>query len=355
MSNLKMPKINYDKFKNTGKQFTNQTVNYLKSHWIDHLLVFFILFVLGAFDIFILKRSDNFLSPEYWFHTGCRMVAYILAGILGVRIGYPKAKDACEELKTAFIKNRYLILAKELNSIKFCDFIAEVNLDIKASAWKSKILVKITKLDKRYPDAFPLYYRTEKIEIFDKFTGKRRARILKRLDNYCVRRKTLESLIDDNYIKENIQILNVKYPRINETDFTQTTGKVGKYKTYHTLANVKGNAAKMISTGLLISAIFSLLVGSFVLSIDEALLSERVSTIISIIVNAILDIGFTLGKFVFAIANCPRIVRQEDLRSILDQNELLIIFKKRLSAEETTEYEQTVEALKEEEKEELKN
>ena len=64
------------------------------------------------------------------------------------------------------------------------------------------------------------------------------------------------------------------------------------------------------------------------LSINEALLTERVSTIISIIVNAIFDIGFTVFKFTSAISNCPKIVRQEDLRSVLDQNEILIRFKK---------------------------
>ena len=46
---------------------------------------------------------------------------------------------------------------------------------------------------------------------------------------------------------------------------------------------------------------------------------------------------------------CPRIVRQEDLRAVLDQNELLIRFKQELSPEQIKEYEKELADLKAEE------
>ncbi len=330
---------------NKTRAAANKATAYFKTHWIDSLLFFFLLFVLGAFDIFVLKQSKNFLSIGYWYHSGCRLIAYLLAGVLGVRVFYPKAKAACGELWSAITKNyRYLPL-KELNAVQFTDFIDTINNETKIAAWKVKITEKLTKLNKRSPDVFPLYYKTQKTELFDKFRNKNR--LIARAEKYCQRRKTLENLMTDEYINENIQILNVKYPKIYETDFTQTTGKIGTYKTYYTRASVRKNAAIMIGNGLLVSLIIAVLAGSFELTLDSALAAERIASIFSIIINAIFDIGFTIGKFVSAAVDCPRIVRQEDLRAVLDQNEILLRFKKELSSESIAEYEKVLADLKE--------
>ena len=46
-------------FSKQSKKAVSATASYFKAHWLDYLLLFMICFVLGAFDVFILKRSDN--------------------------------------------------------------------------------------------------------------------------------------------------------------------------------------------------------------------------------------------------------------------------------------------------------
>lgn len=333
-----------DKIKRTG----NQAAAYIQAHWIDYILIFLILFMLNAFDVFILKRSDRFLSPEYWYHTVCRITAYVLAGILGVRIGYPKAKAGCQELWNAIDKNGHLIILKEQNGAAFGDFIDVVNLEVKKSAWIAKINSKLAKLDKFSPNWFPLYYKVPKQEYLDKYKLFKRL-MSKWVNKYCVKRKTLEALIVDEFIDKNIEILNVRYPRIFPTDFTQTTGAFKKFSAFHTRPNVKGNAAKMIGSGVIVAIVFAVLAGSVMLSIDEALVEAHAIAIFSIIVNSVLDVGITLWKYISARLECPRIVRQEDLRAILDQNEILIRFKKTLSPEAIAEYDNALAELKKDE------
>ena len=71
---------------------------------------------------------------------------------------------------------------------------------------------------------------------------------------------------------------------------------------------------------------------------------------ISIIINTLVDIGFTIWKFLAGYLDCERIVRSEDLRSALDQNEILIRFKKTVAPEVLDEYEKERLAQEQEDK-----
>lgn len=335
----------YDNARNKISKTGNQAAAYVQAHWIDYVLIFLILFILNAFDVFILKRSDRFLSPEYWYHSVCRITAYILAGILGVRVGYPKAKVACRELWDALSKNGHLIILKEQNGVLFSDFIDTINIEVKKSAWIAKINKKLAKLDKFSPSWFPLYYKIPKEEYLAKY------RLLKgvmkwRVKRYCTKRQTLEALLVKDFIDNNIEILNVKFPRVFSTDFTQTTSTLKGFSAFHTRPNVKFNSAKMIGSSVIFAIIVAIVAGSVKFSIDEALVEARTLAIFSIVINSVLDIGMTLWKYVSARLECPRIVRQEDLRAVLDQNEILVRFKKTLSSEAITEYDNAVKELK---------
>ena len=338
-----------DKAKEKTRNATSQATVYFKAHWIDYLLIFFILLVLGTFDIFTLKRSDKFLTIEYWTHAGCRMTAYVFAGILGIRIGYPKAKVANQALWRAIGKNRHLILLKELNDEAFSDFIGQINLETKIAAWKAKITAKLERLNKFSPHVFLIYYKNPKENFFERYRFKKLWE--KRAEKYCYKRKSLETLLTDEYINENINAVKLRFPVVEETHFKQIVGINEKFKTYHTSARVKDNAAKKIGSGILVTALIALISGSVMLSIDESLAAERVLGIVSIVVNALLDVGLTLYKYASARMDCPRIVEQEDLRSVLDQNEILLRFKKTLPPENISEYDKAVEELKQEEKE----
>lgn len=334
-------------FSKQGKKAVSATASYFKVHWLDYMLLFFICFVLGAFDVFILKKSDNFLKPEYWYHSGCRMVAYVLASVLGVRIGYPKAKAACSELLNAMTKNRRLLPLKEIASEQFGDFIYKINDEVKVSAWKCKINNQIKKLEKKSPNFFPLYYKDRSLKHFEKYNrgiykltfGLAYKIKLNQAKAYCEKRATLEALLNEDYIKENISSLNVSYPRVNESDFNYIGVDGREFKTYHTRANVKGSAASKISSSLIFTLLSVLVLGSVALSFDEALAGQRIAAIFSIIINTLVDIGLTIWKFLAGYLDCERIVRSEDLRAAVDQNEILVRFKKTVPEELLKEYE----------------
>ncbi len=313
-----------------AKKATNATTAYFRAHWVDYLLLVFICFALGAFDIFILKKSDKFMQPSYWYHAACRIGAYILAAVLGVRIGLPKAKSASAELRIALQKNRKLILLKEIDGSRFNDFICRTNIIVKINAWKALINGRLEKLNKKVPDFFLLYYNDKKEDYFKRFKPKKRDKVKAKADLYCKKRADLEALISDDYIEKNKNSLNVNYYIIKDTDFNLIVENGLGYKFYKTRSNVKRNAARAIGSSIIFTIVLTLVAGSFALSIDEALLEARIVTVFTVILNGILDIGLTLWRFLNGYFDCERIVREEDLRSCLDRNELLVLYKREL-------------------------
>ncbi|MBR2578522.1 MAG: hypothetical protein IKE41_00060, partial [Clostridia bacterium] len=100
----------------------------------------------------------------------------------------------------------------------------------------------------------------------------------------------------------------------------------------------------------LFTVIFVLVVGAIAFDIDKALMEQQVIGIISAIVNSILDIGLVLWKFTSGINSCDEIVKTEDLRSVVDKNDLLtqycdknqIEYKEELENVEKTEIKKAV-------------
>lgn len=336
-----------------GKKNVDATVSYFKAHWVDYLLLLFVCFALGAFDVFILKRSDNLFQPSYWYHAACRISAYYLAAVLGIRIGYPKAKNACDDLKKALQKNQRLLVLKGIDGKSFNNFVCRTNTTVKIGAWKTFIENKLKKLNKTVPDFFLLYYNDKKEDYFERFKPKKRANIKRKADAYCHKRVDLETLLTDEYIKKNIDSLNINYYVIKDTDFNSIVENGVGYKYYKTRANVKKNASRAIGSSLVFTVVLTLIIGSVSISFDEALLASRIVAIFSIIINAIVDIGLTLWRFLNGYFDCERIVREEDLRAALDQNELLVLYRREVPEELIKEYEKEVE-LQQKEEEKLK-
>lgn len=311
----------YQKVREKGVAVKNKTVKNIKTHWIDYVLIFAICFVLGAFDVFVLQKSSRLGDAEYWYHAGCRFISYILAGILGIRMGYPKFKESSQQLAEALYINDKLL---RLRSADFAGYIEDViNVEIKTAAWKNKITKKIQRLDIFYPNYCKLFYFDKNEKYFGDVKSKRLEKRKKRAAKYAYKRSELEKLIDDKYITDNFQTLKVRYRRVNEKDFGNIEDNIRDTTAYKTRSNKRGNSARTIASSLILTALFTFIFGSFALSFNEALAQERILAIFTIIINSILDIGLTLWRFVSAYSSCERIVREEDLQVANDQNRIM--------------------------------
>ncbi len=307
----------------------NKSLVYLKTHWVDYLIMFFVCLLLGAFDIFVLKKSDNLGDLNYWLHAGARLLAYVLSAILGIRIGYPKAKAICVELFEKIEENSKMIKLVKSN---FGEFINSINLESKQNAWKAKINKKLAKLDKRSPDFFPLFYAnfnnaetTIQDDCLKRYHSvKKREKMKRKAEEYCVKRATLEKLLTDEFISKNLNSISVNYNVIYKQDFYDVESGNDAFNVYKTRTEVEKSSSRIVVNSLLFSVIMVLLVGSLKLDFDKALFKQRALMIINAVISGIIDICFALGKFVNGFKSCETLVKQEDLRVAVDKNELLV-------------------------------
>lgn len=304
--------------------------SHFKSHWSDYVIIVFILILLGAFDAFALKKSENLGDVSYWLHAFTRITAYALATVLGIRIGYPKFKDNCEDLKNALEYNRRLIV---LRGSDFQEFINEVNVETKKLAWKNYINKKLAKLDRKSPNFFPLYYESKdengnrSSEFFKGIKPKWLAeKVRRKADKYCETRETLESLIEDEYINANIQILNVKYPIVYKSDFDFVEGNSMEYRAYQTRSKNMQAKARTVGNSLILTLIITLVLGGIALDFNQAIAQEQVVGVVSAAINSIIDISIVLFRVGNGISSCEKIVRSEDLRAVVDKNELMVLY-----------------------------
>lgn len=327
MGDFNIPKVK--EFEQVTKDKFDKTkamaINNVKSNFINYFLMVCILFILGAFDIFVIKRNDKMFDTEYWYHAISRLGAYGLASILGLRIGYPKAIENNLTLSELLTKNKTL---KQEREEDFGDFLDEINVEVKIVHWKSKINNEIRRLEKRAKIGYHEYYKTQNKEVLKSYQCKKiTERKVRKADKYCQLRKELETKQTDEYIKENLNYLNIKSPIIYQADFDCESIHHAGIVEYKTKKTTKQTETKIVSSTLLWSIFFLFLLSCIILDIDEALAEQRAVAIVSMIFNVMIDVCFTLWKFVSAYSASDKVVEQEDLRVAVDQNTLLRKYK----------------------------
>lgn len=307
------------KQKNATDKAVSLIGSHFKSHAIDYVLVCLICLILGLFDAFVLKRSKNIFDENYWYHAICRVSAFTLATILGIRVGYPKAKANNTTLALELKKNKRLL---ELRDNTFDAYIYNVNVEIKKEAWKNKILRKIRRLEKRSHPAFEMFYKTKSEIYFTNYRKRKRKRLLRKANKYVEKRTYLDLYLTEDYINENIDRLNVKYYRIYVMDF-EMLGESDESAYYKTRSAFKKSSSQTVLTSFLITAIVSLILGSIALEFSQELFENKVLGIISMVTNTLFDIAMTLWRYSIGFADGDRIVNQEDLQPCLNRNRLL--------------------------------
>lgn len=214
----------------------------------------------------------------------------------------------------------------------FGEFINSINLESKQNAWKAKINKKLAKLDKCSPDFFPLFYAnfnnaetTIQDDCLKRYHSvKKREKMKRKAEEYCVKRATLEKLLTDEFISKNLNSISVNYNVIYKQDFYDVESGYDAFNVYKTRTEVKKSSSRIVVNSLLFSVIMVLLGGSLKLDFDKALFEQRALMIINAVISGIIDICFALWKFVDGFKSCETLVKQEDLRVAVDKNELLV-------------------------------
>lgn len=154
-----------------------------------------------GFDFNLIKRLPSLLTSYF------AIICYTVATLQGDIIKFKSNND-----EFCLLKNKITTFARDsYRPSLFNQFAYIINTKRKANAWKKKITKKWSRMEQRQSDkdfAFWLDYLEKKSKLKEGET-------LEIKNRYVLKRLKLEKAINDNYIKENINTLPVKFNAIN--------------------------------------------------------------------------------------------------------------------------------------------
>lgn len=268
---------------------------------INVVLLLIILLVFGCFDfLHLVFHFEYFLNANYWFDVGIKAVADICSYNIGVNFIIDEVIKNNKIL--AKLKETY----EKLNALKendFDDFLFEYNRDQKVIAYKNKITHRIYRLNKYAK-------RADKIEY---------NRLIKRTDctwnevknRYCIKRHQLELLRTDEYIKQNIETLNVNYKDVDSAVFEIEINGTQKIIKNQVTGSVSKGRAIASSTTLLGVVVGSMVIRSISLAPNQQEFENQMIEAAHYAMKMASDIAIIIWQFLRGVLGTHNIVSQQ--------------------------------------------
>ena len=260
---------------------------------VNVVLLLVILLAFGCFDFLHLKfHYEYLLDPHYWSSIVLKTVADICAYNIGINMIID------EVIKRNRVLGKLKYVYNNLNEYKqndFPDFIFEYNREQRVLAYKNKMTYKIYKLTKRAKLSDKILYNKNPDS-----------------DNkYCKKRKKLEYLRSDEYIKNNIDSLDINYKDIEPAVFDIEINGAQKI--------VQNNVTGSIGKGRLIASttaasgiiLFSIFANSFSLAPNQEEFENQIVAAVNTAVRIATDIGIIIWQFFRGVLSTHGIVSKQ--------------------------------------------
>lgn len=265
---------------------------------INVVLLLIILLLFGCFDFLHLTFHYEYLiDGNFWISVVTKAAADVAAYNIGINViidDMIKRNKVLANLKTIY---------ENLNQYKdqdFPDFIYEYNRECKIQAYKNKITKMIYMLNKFSKKKDKLLYSSKIATEEEKSQNK-----------YCIRRKQLETLKTDEYIKENIDSLDINYRDVDPAVFDLEINGEQKIIENKVVGSVNRGRAVMSFTTILGVMIAPIIINSIALDPNAQELEDGVIAGLNYAIRIASDIGIIIWQFSRGILSTHKIVSRE--------------------------------------------
>lgn len=261
-------------------------------------LLLIILMAFGCFDFLHFQFHWEYLADSnFWISVGTKAIADICSYNIGINV----IIDDIIKRNAVLVKLKAIY--DQLNNLKDKDFeifINEYNKECKAKAYKNMINHKIYMLNKRSRRKDKLMYSSSLISEEDKLKNR-----------YCVHRMELENLKKDEYVKENIDSLDVRFREIDAAVFEIELN--GSEKVVQNKVTGSINKGRFVaSMGALVGVIAApIVINSFGFQPNKEEFEEGVVAGVNYAIRMASDIGVIIWQFVRGIFSAHKIVSEQ--------------------------------------------
>lgn len=288
------------------------------------ILTIVVLAVFGCFD-FVNMEWDwmRIFTYAFWTKVSSKTVAAICCFNIGINFNWEGALSAFFVLKETI--DSYEALIKDKDDENFEYYVNQVyNNESKKKAWINKINRAIYRLDRFSKNSSKLLYTSKIPEgVEDYETKVHELEVRKSKNRYCIKRKELEELKSEEYIKDNIGSLSVRYSKVNPSAFEMDiNGKIADEDNRVTgnvsLGKVKATAG-IVWGAVLITAVMS----AIVVSVNQQEFIDNMQAFWYYLLSAMVDVGIVAWNLFRGTMACKPIIEEQIHRPYVNRNKVL--------------------------------
>ena len=294
---------------------------------INTILLFIILLVFGCLDFAKLAfHFERLINLNYWMTVLSKTIAGVCAFNIGINLMWEVEikKDAI--LAKAIEYYNHLILYKSEKDFDY--FVTNIfNIKEKTKAYISQINRKIYLLNRISKRKNRLLYSSEIPEGVEDYDNKVEELKNKKLTNkYCLKRQELEDLKDPEFIKKNIDSLDVKYQEVDAAVFNLEIDGSAIVKGVKTRGNI-GSGKVKASTNVVIGMVaISMFITSIALELNQEEFANQMVRFCHYCLKCVTDVGIVLWQTYRGMLASRKIISSELTQPYVGRNKVLVSY-----------------------------
>lgn len=288
------------------------------------VLTIVILAVFGCFDFVSMEWDwSRIFTYAFWTKVVSKTTATVCAFNIGINFNWEGAIASFFVLKKTIAD--YEALIKDKDDEHFEYYVNQVyNMESKRRAWINKINRAIYRLDRFSKNRDKLLY-TSKIpgDVPDYAEKCRALEESKSHNRYCIRRRELEELKSEQYIKDNIGSLSVRYSKVNPSAFEMDIGGKIIDEDNKVTGNVSVGKARA-TAGIVWGTVFVTAVTSaIIISVNQQGFVDQMQAFWYYLMSTAVDVGLIAWNLFRGTSACRPIIEEQILRPYANRNKIL--------------------------------
>lgn len=291
--------------------------------FVNAFLLVVIFAVFGVLDFATLTlHLEQLGNPDFWGSVFTKVVGGVCAYNIGMNIMWDTELKKDKILEESIKYYNRLIKYKRMDFQHFVDKV--FNPKLKRLAYINHINKQINILNRFSRRKDKLLYSSDipkGIENYDDLVKELEERKAK--NRYCIKRKELEDLKSDDYIRKNIGNINVKFPMIDaslfdlEIDGAEPTSKI-KIKGNVNVGKLRNSISVIFGM-----VIFSMFITSFRLELSKEQFASQMEAFWHYFLKCVEDVGVILWQTIRGMFSCRRIISSELTQPYVGRNKVL--------------------------------
>lgn len=288
------------------------------------ILTIVVLAVFGCFDFVKMEWAwEKILTYAYWTKVSSKTIAAVCCFNIGINFNWEAALSTFYVLKESI--TTYEVLIKDKDDEHFEYYVNQVyNRESKKRAWINKINRDIYRLDRWAKNSDRLLYTSKiplNVEDYEAKCEELEAR--KASNKYCVKRKELETLKSEAYIRENLDSITIRYSKVNPSAFEMDIDGKTKDEDNKVTGNVNLGKTKATANVVWGVVLITSITTAIAVSINQEELMNNVQAFWYYLMTTMVDVGLVAWNLFRGTTACKTIIEEQIHKPYVNRNKVL--------------------------------